>query len=127
MRHGQDQHDPHGFKHIHREAEEVGDGRCEINESKRARAISELQSFGWDVIVAHEEALAMRLRSGLAAMRGVHLLGPALDVPTLAVATFEVEDVPHALVAARLSAEFGIGVRHGCFCAHPYQQDQLNQ
>jgi len=24
------------------------------------------------------------------------------------------------LVAARLSAEFGIGVRHGCFCAHPY-------
>jgi len=28
--------------------------------------------------------------------------------------------VPHALVAARLSAEHGIGVRHGCFCAHPY-------
>ena len=26
----------------------------------------------------------------------------------------------HALVAARLSAEHGIGVRHGCFCAHPY-------
>jgi hypothetical protein len=23
-------------------------------------------------------------------------------------------------VAARLSAEEGIGVRHGCFCAHPY-------
>ncbi|HWC12773.1 MAG TPA: hypothetical protein VG455_16310, partial [Acidimicrobiales bacterium] len=29
-------------------------------------------------------------------------------------------DQPHALVAARLSAEFAIGVRHGCFCAHPY-------
>jgi selenocysteine lyase/cysteine desulfurase len=26
----------------------------------------------------------------------------------------------HALVAARLSAEYAIGVRHGCFCAHPY-------
>ena len=26
----------------------------------------------------------------------------------------------HALVAARLAAEWGIGVRHGCFCAHPY-------
>ena len=26
----------------------------------------------------------------------------------------------HALIAARLSAEYGIGVRHGCFCAHPY-------
>ena len=23
-------------------------------------------------------------------------------------------------MAARLSAEFGIAVRHGCFCAHPY-------
>ena len=23
-------------------------------------------------------------------------------------------------MAARLSAEYAIGVRHGCFCAHPY-------
>ena len=23
-------------------------------------------------------------------------------------------------MAARLSAEYGIAVRHGCFCAHPY-------
>jgi selenocysteine lyase/cysteine desulfurase len=38
----------------------------------------------------------------------------------LAVATFTVEGMHHALVATRLSAEFGIGVRHGCFCAHPY-------
>ena len=83
-------------------------------------AISELRSFGWDAIVAHEQELAERLRSGLAETRGVRLLGPALDVPTLAVAAFEIDDVPHALVAARLSAEFGIGVRHGCFCAHPY-------
>jgi len=41
-------------------------------------------------------------------------------VPTLPTAAFTVDGVPHALVAARLSAEFGIGVRHGCFCAHPY-------
>ena len=27
--------------------------------------------------------------------------------------------VPYAQVAAALSAEYGIGVRHGCFCAHP--------
>src|SRR5258706_4706951 len=83
-------------------------------------AISELQSLGWEAILAHEHELAERLRSGLAATPRVRLLGPALDVRTLAVAAFEIEDVPHALVAARLSAEFGIGVRHGCFCAHPY-------
>jgi len=83
-------------------------------------AIEGLESIGWDAIVAHEDELAHRLRHGLAAIDGVRLLGPPLDVATLAVATFEVADLPHALVAARLSAEFGIGVRHGCFCAHPY-------
>lgn len=48
------------------------------------------------------------------------VLGPSLETPTLAVASFVVDDVPHALMAARLGAEYGIGVRHGCFCAHPY-------
>ena len=36
------------------------------------------------------------------------------------MAAFTVDGVHHALVAARLSAEYGIAVRHGCFCAHPY-------
>jgi selenocysteine lyase/cysteine desulfurase len=53
------------------------------------------------------------------------VLGPPLDgaradEDRLAVAPFTVEGMHHALVAARLSAEFGVGVRHGCFCAHPY-------
>jgi selenocysteine lyase/cysteine desulfurase len=83
-------------------------------------AIDEIEAIGWDTIEQHERELSVRLRGGLAALGGVHVLGPALDVDTLAIATFVVEGVPHALVAARLSAEFGIGVRHGCFCAHPY-------
>jgi len=83
-------------------------------------AIGELERIGWDAIIAHEDEVATRLRHGLAGIDGVRLLGPPLEVPTLAVAAFEVGDIPHALVAARLSAEFGIGVRHGCFCAHPY-------
>jgi len=83
-------------------------------------AIDELASIGWDRIGDHEQRLAARLRAGLAAISGVTLLGPGLDAVTLAVAPFIVGDLPHALVAARLGAEFGIGVRHGCFCAHPY-------
>ena len=58
--------------------------------------------------------------TGLAAIHGVRLLGPDSTVATLPVATFVVDGVHHALVAARLSAEHAIGVRHGCFCAHPY-------
>lgn len=83
-------------------------------------AIEDLTDLGWDHLVEHERRVARRLRVGVDAIDGVNLLGPSLDVETLAIATFVVDEVPHALVAARLSAEFGIGVRHGCFCAHPY-------
>ncbi len=83
-------------------------------------AIDEFGSLGWDVVVGHDDDLAGRLRRGLAAVPGVRLLGPDVTVPTLPLATFIVYGMHHALVAARLSAEYGIGVRHGCFCAHPY-------
>lgn len=85
-------------------------------------AIDTLEAIGWERIAAHEHALVDRLRQGLAAIEGVHLLGPAVDsgIETLPVAAFTIEGMHHALVAARLSAEYGIAVRHGCFCAHPY-------
>lgn len=83
-------------------------------------AISELSTIGWPSLIAHETLLATKLRRGLAGIDGVELLGPDLDTDTLAIATFNVAGLHHALVAARLSAEFAIGVRHGCFCAHPY-------
>jgi len=85
-------------------------------------AVDEFDAIGWDAIVEHEVALAARLRRGLAGIDGVRLLGgdPSAETPYLAVGTFTVEGLPHSLVAARLSAEHAIGVRHGCFCAHPY-------
>jgi selenocysteine lyase/cysteine desulfurase len=95
-------------------------------------AIESLGHIGWEAIVAHERALAERLCHGLRSIPGVHLLGPLgsgstgdrdvgrLPVETLPVAAFTVDGIHHALVAARLSAEHGIAVRHGCFCAHPY-------
>lgn len=85
-----------------------------------AAATRELQRIGWQAIREHDVHLAERLRGGLAAIPGVRVLGPGPDADVLPIATFVVDAVPHALVAARLSAEFAIGVRHGCFCAHPY-------
>jgi selenocysteine lyase/cysteine desulfurase len=85
-----------------------------------AAACDELQRIGWDAIAAHDDEIRAALHGGLAGIPGVRLLGPSAGTPTLPLATFAVEGVPHALVAARVSAEFGIGVRHGCFCAHPY-------
>jgi selenocysteine lyase/cysteine desulfurase len=83
-------------------------------------AITELTNVGWPAIMDHDRHLARALRGGLSAIDGVRVLGPDLSCDTLPVATFTIEGVPFALVAARLSAEYAIGVRHGCFCAHPY-------
>ena len=83
-------------------------------------AIGELEELGWEAIVAHDRLVATALRTRLAGIGGVKLLGPDPGTETLPVATFTLEGMPHALVAARLAAEDGIGVRHGCFCAHPY-------
>jgi selenocysteine lyase/cysteine desulfurase len=83
-------------------------------------AIDTLTAIGWPALVSHERRIGATLRRGLAAIPGVRLLGPSQDAETLPVATFTIDGVPHALAAARLAAENAIGVRHGCFCAHPY-------
>jgi selenocysteine lyase/cysteine desulfurase len=69
---------------------------------------------------AHERALLARLISGLEAVPGVHPLRIWPDAPDrVAVASFVVDGVPAGLVAVYLSAEHGIAVRDGKFCAHP--------
>ncbi len=83
-------------------------------------AMDTLSGVGWPAITAHERRLATSMRRGLAAIPGVRLLGPEADAPTLPVATFTVAGVPHALVAARLAAEYAIGVGHSRFGADPY-------
>ena len=84
-------------------------------------AASALQQVGMDQVAAHEQMLLGRLDAKLAGLTRMRRLqmwpGPGVD--RLGVATFLVEDMHHALLAAALSAEYGIGVRHGCFCAHP--------
>ena len=43
--------------------------------------------------------------------------GPATEV---GVIPFTIDGIDHGLVAAVLGYEHGVGVRSGCFCAHPY-------
>jgi selenocysteine lyase/cysteine desulfurase len=83
-------------------------------------AMDTLGDVGWPAISAHEHRIAASMRRGLAAIPGIHLLGPSADTQTLPVATFTVAGVPHALVAARLAAEHAIGVGHSRFGADPY-------
>ena len=88
-----------------------------------ARALRILRSIGMERVVRHERALTRLLLRRLCALDGVHVFGPcpyAGRHDRVGVVPFLVDGMPHALVAAALGYEWGIGVRHGCFCAHPY-------
>jgi selenocysteine lyase/cysteine desulfurase len=86
-----------------------------------AAAIKELQEFGFERIVRHEAQLMEYALAQLSSVPGIEIFGGAeADRDRLGVIAFNMEGLQHALVAAILSSEFGIGVRSGCFCAHPY-------
>jgi selenocysteine lyase/cysteine desulfurase len=78
-----------------------------------------LRALGMDVVAEHERRLARRLRDQLAWVPGLRLLELWSGVDRLGVATFTLDGYRDPLLAAILSAEHAIGVRHGCFCAHP--------
>jgi selenocysteine lyase/cysteine desulfurase len=84
-----------------------------------AAAFAALDAIGFDVIREHEAALHRQLLAGLRAL-GIEVLRiwPEHD-DLVAVASFNVPGYRPDLVAAYLSAEHGIGVRGGKFCAHP--------
>jgi selenocysteine lyase/cysteine desulfurase len=82
-------------------------------------AVRELAQRGWASTLRHDKALVEEFDRQLSAVPGLVRYGPTSGPDRLPVAAFNLEGMPHALVASRLSHEHGIGVRSGCFCAHP--------
>jgi selenocysteine lyase/cysteine desulfurase len=87
-----------------------------------ASAIKQIEEIGMKEIVAHENMILKYMLHGIKNIDGIILYGckDADSSKRLGVVSFNVKDVPHALVASVLSYEYCIGVRNGCFCAHPY-------
>jgi len=88
-----------------------------------AAAIRELERVGMDAVARHEAELTAYALPQLAAIPGLRIYGdpdPARAAERLGVIPVNLEGMSHFLVAAILGYEFGIGVRNGCFCAHPY-------
>ena len=85
-----------------------------------ATACRTLQAADRDGLEAHQTTVIERARERLLAVPGIELfrLWPA-GHPRIGVLPFTLRHVPYARLAAILSAEFAVGVRHGCFCAHP--------
>jgi len=71
-------------------------------------------------LAAHEEALLTRLDDGLGQIAGVRALRLwPNEADRIGAVTFVVAGFAAEFVAQYLSAEYGIGVRDGRFCAHP--------
>lgn len=79
-----------------------------------------LQAADMTRVAASETMLLDLARDRLAAVPGVQQYQTwAPGHPRIAVLPFTLTSVPYAQLAVVLSAEYGIGIRHGCFCAHP--------
>ncbi len=85
-----------------------------------ASACKALTEAGYDNLVAREQQLIGTVRAGLAEVPEVRVLSLfGDDAPRVGVISFVVEGWNSSHFAAALSAEYGIGVRDGLFCAHP--------
>jgi len=94
-----------------------------------ASALKQLSEVGMEAIAAHEAELTHYALIKLNQLQGITLYGfkdPNRVEDRLGVISFQVDGLTHGKVAAILGFEGGIGVRNGCFCAHPYILRLLN-
>lgn len=85
-----------------------------------ASACRALTEAGFEALEAREQRLIDRLTAGLAEipqLKVLNLFGPGSA--RVGVLSFVVQDWNSSHFSAALSAEYGIGVRDGLFCAHP--------
>ena len=88
-----------------------------------AAAIRQLEAVGMTEVAHHEAELTAYALERLPEVPGIQIYGetsPARAAERLGVIPVEFNNISHFLAAAVLGHEFGIGVRSGCFCAHPY-------
>jgi selenocysteine lyase/cysteine desulfurase len=94
-----------------------------------AAAIKALGEIGMGQIARHEAELTEYTLQQMAKITGIKLYGTGSyynPEERVGVIPFNLAGKSDALVATILSAEWGIGVRNGCFCAHPYVLKLLN-
>jgi cysteine desulfurase/selenocysteine lyase len=88
-----------------------------------AKALTLIMEIGMENVAKHEAELTRYTLQKLKTIPGIIFYGSIDEEDVynrLGVISFNVKNMPHALVAAILNYEGGIGVRNGCFCAHPY-------
>ena len=88
-----------------------------------AAAAKALMEYGMDNVAAHEDELIAYTLRRFRSVPGIEVYGqsdPEKSDEKVGVVPFNLDGMSHFMVAAILGYEYGIGVRNGCFCAHPY-------
>lgn len=88
-----------------------------------------LNEFGMDHIEEHERDICDYARKLLTDIPEVTCYG-SIDNEAgynSGCITFNISGLPHELVGRALNDKFGIAVRNGCFCAHPYVRSLLKE
>lgn len=94
-----------------------------------ATAMKALTKIGFDKLDEVELKLTRRFLNGLEKIEGSEIYGLTGEENMhrrLGVIAFNLKHVNHDLVAAILAGEGGVGVRNGCFCAHPFVMQMLH-
>lgn len=93
-----------------------------------ATAIKQINDIGMKSIEEHEYLLTEYLLQRIKKIDKIRIYGSveADKEKRLGVVSFNLDSISHGLVAAILSYEYGIAIRNGCFCAHPYVFRLLN-
>lgn len=94
-----------------------------------AAAIKLIEAVGWDEIIEHEKKLTTYALEKMQQIPEIVIYGsndPHDVDDRLGVISFNVMGIHHALTSAILNYEGAIGVRNGCFCAHPYLVELLH-
>lgn len=88
-----------------------------------------LGRIGMDVIEDDERTLTQYALERFEAIDGLKIYGShRLEVADrIGVITFNLDDLPHGLVAAALNDYFGVAVRNECFCAQPFVRELLGR
>ena len=94
-----------------------------------AASICQLETLGMQSVAEHEAALTAYALQRLQEIPTIRIYGndnASHSADRLGVIPFDLQGMSHFKTAAILGHEFGIGVRSGCFCAHPYILHLLN-
>lgn len=92
-----------------------------------SKALKELDKIGFDQIAKREENLRNKLLDGLTSIPKIINYGDVKNrSDRLGIGVFNIESLNYQDLAQILSKVYGISVRQGWFCAHPYCRRLMN-